>query len=286
MNFSANMRPSPNAAFASLVARSKPSRHSASLRAMRMPLPPPPAEALSITGIADVARDLHRMSCALDHAGEAGDDGNAGLLRQQLGGDLVAHAPDGVRTRADEHDAGLLQRLGECRPLRQEAEAGVDGFRPRLPAGRDDALGDEVTLGRGCRADVDRLVGEAHVQRVTIGIGIYGDRPDPHASGRADDAAGDLAAVRDEDLLEHVRCDSCARSGLERNIAVLAPGILQFLVAQHGERAADAGPGGVGHDHVVDEAARAGDERVGEFLPVLLGSRRDRRPGRRCPCGR
>ncbi len=35
---------------ASLLAARKPSRVSASLRAMRMPLPPPPAEALIITG--------------------------------------------------------------------------------------------------------------------------------------------------------------------------------------------------------------------------------------------
>jgi len=35
---------------ASLAARSKPSRHSSSLRATRMPLPPPPAVAFSMTG--------------------------------------------------------------------------------------------------------------------------------------------------------------------------------------------------------------------------------------------
>ncbi|MBS1221604.1 MAG: hypothetical protein H6R23_1224 [Proteobacteria bacterium] len=50
MYFSMNTRSSPKEERASLVERSKPSRHSSSFQATRMPLPPPPAEALIITG--------------------------------------------------------------------------------------------------------------------------------------------------------------------------------------------------------------------------------------------
>ena len=50
MNFSTKTRSSPNEAFASARASLKPSATSAALWAMRMPLPPPPAEALIITG--------------------------------------------------------------------------------------------------------------------------------------------------------------------------------------------------------------------------------------------
>ncbi len=50
MNFSMKTRSSPKLERASLVARSKPSRHSSRFQATRMPLPPPPADALSITG--------------------------------------------------------------------------------------------------------------------------------------------------------------------------------------------------------------------------------------------
>jgi hypothetical protein len=50
MNFSMKMRSSPNAPLASARTAGKPSSTSARLQAMRMPLPPPPAEALSITG--------------------------------------------------------------------------------------------------------------------------------------------------------------------------------------------------------------------------------------------
>ena len=50
MYFSMNTLLSPNAVAASPEARFRPSRHSASSRATRMPLPPPPADAFSITG--------------------------------------------------------------------------------------------------------------------------------------------------------------------------------------------------------------------------------------------
>ena len=50
MNFSMNMRSSPNEALASDRASGKPSSTSLRLKAMRMPLPPPPAEAFIITG--------------------------------------------------------------------------------------------------------------------------------------------------------------------------------------------------------------------------------------------
>jgi hypothetical protein len=49
MNFSMKTRSSPKDDFASDFARRSPP-HSAALQAMRMPLPPPPAEALIITG--------------------------------------------------------------------------------------------------------------------------------------------------------------------------------------------------------------------------------------------
>ncbi len=50
MNFSTNTRSSPNEDLASDLARAKPSDTSWRVWAIRMPLPPPPAEALIITG--------------------------------------------------------------------------------------------------------------------------------------------------------------------------------------------------------------------------------------------
>src|SRR5438477_8709428 len=64
----------------------------------------------------------------------------------------------------------------------------------------------------------------------------------------------------------------------QRDVAVLAPRVVELLVAEHRQRPAQALAGLVGQDHVVDEAAVAGDERVGELLPVLLLAGGD--PGR------
>ena len=42
---------------------------------------------------------------------------------------------------------------------------------------------------------------------VAVGLGIDGDRLDSHPSGGLDDAAGDLAAVGDQNAFEHVKTD-------------------------------------------------------------------------------
>ena len=44
------------------------------------------------------------------------------------------------------------------------------------------------------------LVGQLDVQRVLVGLGIDGDGRDAHLAGGLDDAAGDFAAVGDQDL--------------------------------------------------------------------------------------
>ena len=48
-----------------------------------------------------------------------------------------------------------------------------------------------------------RLVGDAHMQRVGVGLRIDRDDAQPEALGGARDAHGDLAAIGDEDGREH-----------------------------------------------------------------------------------
>ena len=47
----------------------------------------------------------------------------------------------------------------------------------------------------GRRPDEHRLVGVGDVRRVVVGLGVDGDGRDAEALARADDAAGDLAAI-------------------------------------------------------------------------------------------
>ena len=53
------------------------------------------------------------------------------------------------------------------------------------------------------RPDAHGLVGEAHVERARVGLGVHGHGADAELLASADDAQRDLTAVGDEDLLEH-----------------------------------------------------------------------------------
>src|SRR5712675_283574 len=69
----------------------------------------------------------------------------------------------------------------------------------------NDAVSAQIAFGRRRRSDQDRLMGLADMQGLGIGFGIDRYGRDPHPPCGADDAAGDLAAIGDQDLLEHRR---------------------------------------------------------------------------------
>jgi hypothetical protein len=120
-----------------------------------------------------------------------------------LGGDLVPHRLDGGGGRPDEDQAGRGRRPRERRVLRQEAVAGVDRVGAGGAGGGEDRLDAEVAGGGGRGADPDRLVRLGHVPGAGVGVAVDGDAGDAHAAQRGDDPDGDLAAVGDEDLLQH-----------------------------------------------------------------------------------
>ena len=62
-------------------------------------------------------------------------------------------------------------------------------------------IGTSPTHLRGCGgADEVRLVGHLDVPGACVGLGVDGDGGDAESLGRAHDAAGDLAAVGDQQL--------------------------------------------------------------------------------------
>ncbi len=79
----------------------------------------------------------------------------------------------------------------------------MHGLGAGLAAGLDDLVDEQIGLGGRRRADGDGLVRHLDVQGVAVGFRIDGDRLDAELARRLDDAAGDLAAVGDQDLLEH-----------------------------------------------------------------------------------
>ncbi len=145
------------------------------------------------------AQGLQRLVLALI----AGGDGHARLDHQLFRCVFQTHGADRRRLGADPDDASRRHRLGEVGVFGQEAIAGVDGLRPRR-LGRRQHLGRvQIGLARRRRADQHRLVRLAHMQGVGVGLGIDGDGAQAHATGGAEDAAGDLAAIGDQDGFEH-----------------------------------------------------------------------------------
>ena len=205
MNFSMKTRSSPKELAASDLERAKAVAH--------LVVGPGDAHALAAAAggrldhhrIADLLGNLHRLVRRADDAEIAGHGGNARLGSNLLGLDLVPHRLDGIGMGADEDDAGRLQHLRKARPLRQKAVTGMNGLGACLLAGGKDLVGNEIGVRGRRRADMDGLVGHLHVQGVLVRLGMDGDRLDAHRPAGLDDPAGDLAAIGNQDLVEHGR---------------------------------------------------------------------------------
>ena len=91
--------------------------------------------------------------------------------------------------------------------------------RRRSLAGRDDFLDSEIAFGRRRRADRHGLVRHLHVKRVAVGLGIDRDRLDAQAARGLDDPAGDLAAIGDQDTLEHAGLNPPSRDPFSSSVA-------------------------------------------------------------------
>ena len=128
------------------------------------------------------------------HAGRGGDGPC---------GHLVAEAPQGAGSGADEGDALLLAGCCELRGLGQEAVSGVDGVGSGLGRDPDDLVDRQVGGDRAhSLADAVRLVGLGAMQREPVFVGEDRHRGLAHLVGGAQDANRDLAAVRHQNFRE------------------------------------------------------------------------------------
>ena len=155
--------------------------------------------------VADSLGDLYGLLGRVDRVVVAGNGVDLGFVGQLLGGDLVAHGRDAVVLGPDEDQALLFDLAREGLVLAQEAIARVDGLRPRGLGRLDDLVAQQVGLTRGRRAQAHGLISQLDKARAGVGVGIHRHRSNAHALGGGDDAAGDLAAVGDQDFLEHFK---------------------------------------------------------------------------------
>ena len=81
----------------------------------------------------------------------------------------------------------------------------MHGVGTDTPRQRENPGDIQVALGRRRRSQKVRLVGDAHVARAGIGLGIHRQRGHSHAPRGARDAADNFAAIGDEEPAEHAR---------------------------------------------------------------------------------
>ncbi|MNQ47166.1 hypothetical protein D3C85_610020 [compost metagenome] len=128
---------------------------------------------------------------------------HAMLLGQRACGVLEAEHAQLLRGRADEGDAGGLAGLGERRVLGEEAVAGVDGLGAALSGDFEDLVHYQIG-GRGrAFAEAERLVGLLQVQAGGVGLGVDGYTLHIEGAQGTQDAAGDGAAVGDQEFFKH-----------------------------------------------------------------------------------
>ena len=121
---------------------------------------------------------------ALGELGRAGHDRYVAADRRLTARHLVAHLVHRARRRADELDPERRDRAGEVGVLAEEAVAGVDRVGAARRQRPEHGLGVDVALGDGLAAECVRLVGEPHVERIAIEIGVDRNGRDSHFAGR------------------------------------------------------------------------------------------------------
>ena len=152
--------------------------------------------------LASRASDLAVLRAALI----ARHDRHAGLRRDRLRLGFAAHAAHGIRARPDELDARSPARPRRNRHSRRGSRS-PDGCRrrPWLLGRGDDLVDAQVALAGAARPDLHHLVGEPGERRAPVGLGGDGDRPHPEPARGANDPDGNLAAIGDQDFLQHGR---------------------------------------------------------------------------------
>ena len=156
-------------------------------------------------GIADVLGDLERLLLAFDGPIAPRQDRDAGFLHDAACPRLVPHEADDLRIGTDELDVAGFAYLGEVGALGKKAVPGVDRVGAGDLGSADDRRDVQIAVGAPRRTDADVLIGKPHVERVLVGLGVDCDGLDAELATGINDAHRDLAAVRDEDLLEHHR---------------------------------------------------------------------------------
>ena len=131
-------------------------------------------------------------------------DRHVGSYRKRSRFDLVAEPLHGLRCRTDKGDAGLRAHACEVGILREESVTRMDCIGAGVLSDPDDVLHIQIRRYRALAlADQIRLAGVEAMQGQAILGRIDADGWNVQLTGRAKHADRNLAAIGDEDLVEH-----------------------------------------------------------------------------------
>ena len=172
-----------------------------------------PGRAFQHHGIADPGGFPRRLGGVRDKiaSGKHRYSGTSGKIPGDM---LETEIREMLRTGADKSDARILAGGGKRGVLAQEPVSGMDAVDPKTARGLQDGLRLEVALRRGGGAEADGFPCHAHMKCLGIGFGADRNGGDAHSVERADDPAGDLPAVGDEDLLHGRASQTVTRIGV------------------------------------------------------------------------
>ena len=134
---------------------------------------------------------------------DRGRPGRPRLRDAALDGQLVAE--DAASTSAGgpmKTRPASCARPREARVLGEEPVAGMDGVGAGRPRGGEEGVHAEIR-GSAAAGPIETASSASSTwRRVGVGVAVDGDRGEPDLAERAEDPERDLAAVRDEHLLE------------------------------------------------------------------------------------
>ena len=129
---------------------------------------------------------------------------HAVLLGQGAGGVLEAEHAKLFWRWADKGNVGGFTGFGKGGVFGEEAVARVDGFRAGLFGDSEDLLDHQIGAGGRAFAEAKGFIGLLDMQAGGVGLGVHGHAFDVERAQGTQDAAGDGAAVGDQEFVEHV----------------------------------------------------------------------------------
>ena len=136
-----------------------------------MPRPPPPATALTITGIPDLLDHLSACSSSVTGPSLPGNIGTPAFFIAFFARALSPSSLITLGSGPMKRDVARLADFGEIGALGQESVSGMNGVGACNLGGADDGRDVEVAVGAARRADAHVFIGKADVERVLVRLG-------------------------------------------------------------------------------------------------------------------